>query len=163
MKIIARRLALGMLLCSVFGAAQAQVVISQVYGGGGNSGATLKSDFIELRNNGTTTVDVTGWSVQYASASGTSWQRTNLSGSIAPGRYYLVKEADGSGGTMTLSPDATGTIAMSASSGKVALVQNATTLAGACPLGGAVADFVGFGSANDWAGSAAAAAPIDIR
>src|SRR5688572_13082938 len=48
--------------------AQAQVVVSQVYGGGGNSGATLKSDFIELRNNGATAVNLAGWSVQYASA-----------------------------------------------------------------------------------------------
>ncbi len=30
----------------------AGVVISQVYGGGGNSGATLKNDFIELFNAG---------------------------------------------------------------------------------------------------------------
>ncbi len=39
-------------LCLAAASAQAQVVISQVYGGGGNSGATLKNDFIELRNNG---------------------------------------------------------------------------------------------------------------
>ncbi len=37
------------------------IVISQVYGGGGNSGATYKNDFIELFNRGTTTVDITGW------------------------------------------------------------------------------------------------------
>ena len=29
------------------------IVISQVYGGGGNSGATLTNDFIELFNRGT--------------------------------------------------------------------------------------------------------------
>ena len=93
----ARRLALAVLLsCGVF-AAQAQVTISQVYGGGGNSGAPLKSDFIELHNNGTSAVSLSGWSVQYASATGTSWQVTTLSGSIAPGGYYLVKEADGAG------------------------------------------------------------------
>src|SRR5262245_51864969 len=71
------------------------VSISQVYGGGGNSGATIKNDFIELYNRGTTAIDLTGWSVQYASAGGTSWQVTALSGSIAPGGYYLVKEAAG--------------------------------------------------------------------
>ncbi len=42
------------------------VVISQVYGGGGNAGAPLKNDFIELYNRGTTAVDLGGWSVQYA-------------------------------------------------------------------------------------------------
>lgn len=143
---IVRRTALGVLLLCGFGVAQAQVVISQVYGGGGNSGATLKNDFIELRNNGSSAVSVDGWSVQYASATGSSWQRTNLAGSIAAGGYYLVKQAPGAGGTVDLPvADATGTIAMAATAGKVALVGNATTLAGTCPLAAAV-DFVGYGS-----------------
>ena len=30
--------------------ANAQIVINELYGGGGNSGATLKNDFIELIN-----------------------------------------------------------------------------------------------------------------
>jgi predicted extracellular nuclease len=162
---IMRRWALRGLLscCAAFGLtgmAQAQqVVISQVYGGGGNSGATLKSDFIELHNNGTSAVDLAGWSVQYASATGTSWQVTTLSGSIAPGGYYLVKEADGSGGTTTLpTPDATGTIPMSGTAGKVALVNSTTALSGACPAGNI--DFVGFGStANCSEGSTPTPAP----
>jgi predicted extracellular nuclease len=54
------------------------IVISQVYGGGGNSGATLKNDFIELFNNGASPVDISTWSIQYASATGASWQVTNL-------------------------------------------------------------------------------------
>lgn len=130
------------------GAAQAQVVISQVYGGGGNSGATYRNDFIELRNNGATAVVVDGWSVQYTSATSTTWSgRTVLSGSIAPGGYYLVQQAAGSGGSVDLpSPDATGTIAMAGTNGKVALVSSDITLSGACPLGGAVVDFVGYGS-----------------
>ncbi|MGH8077071.1 MAG: lamin tail domain-containing protein, partial [Lysobacter sp.] len=102
----------------------AQVVISQVYGGGGNSGAPLRSDFIELHNNGATSVDLAGWSVQYGSSGGTSWQRTNLSGSIAPGGYYLIKQADGGNiaAPALPTPDAIGTIAMSGTAGKVALV-----------------------------------------
>ena len=72
-------------------AVSTSVVVSQVYGGGGNSGATLKNDFIELFNRGASAVDLTGWSVQYNSAAGTgAWQVTNLSGSLAPGQYYLV-------------------------------------------------------------------------
>ena len=55
-------------------AASVDVAISQVYGGGGNSGATLTNDFIELRNTSAAAVDVTGWSVQYASAAGTTWR-----------------------------------------------------------------------------------------
>src|ERR671931_1627540 len=67
------------------------VVISQVYGGGGNTGAPYKNDFVELFNRGTSAIDLSGWSVQYASATGSgnfganSAQLTALSGSIAPG------------------------------------------------------------------------------
>src|SRR5688500_17329353 len=47
------------------------IVISQVYGAGGNSGATLTHDYIELFNRGNTAVSLAGWSLQYASATGT--------------------------------------------------------------------------------------------
>ena len=70
------------------------IVVSQVYSGG-NSGASLKNDFIELRNRGAAAVDVTGWTVQYAATTGTSCQRTILSGIIQPGQYYLIQEAAG--------------------------------------------------------------------
>src|ERR1019366_7627129 len=50
----------------------ADIVISQVYGGGGNSSAQYQNDFIELFNRGTSAVSITGWSVQYASATGSS-------------------------------------------------------------------------------------------
>ena len=71
------------------------VVISQVYGGGGNSGAPLTNDFIELHNVSSAPIALDGWSVQYASATGNSWQVTNLSGTLQPGHYYLVQEAIG--------------------------------------------------------------------
>ena len=129
------------------------IVISQVYGGGGNSGATLRNDFIELFNRSHEPVDVTGWSVQYASAAGSSWNVTALSGTIAPGGYYLVQQAAGSGGSADLpTPDATGTAAMSASAGKVVLVRRATAVTGACATDDPdVVDRVGFGS-NSTAG-----------
>ncbi|AWV06350.1 hypothetical protein C9I47_0628 [Lysobacter maris] len=144
-------------LATFAGQAHAEVVVSQVYGGGGNSGATYRNDFIELRNNGASAVDLSGWSVQYASSSGSSWQRTELSGSIAPGGFYLVQQAAGSGGTADLpTPDAIGTISMSSSNGKVALVNGGGALSGTCPLGETVVvDFVGFGSANCFEGAAA--------
>jgi predicted extracellular nuclease len=128
------------------------VVISQVYGGGGNTSATLTNDFIELFNRGAASVDLTGWTVQYASSAGTSWQRTILSGSVAPGHYYLVQEGAGTGGTTALpASDASGGIAMSATSGKVALVTNSTLLACgttvSCVTTAGVHDFVGFGAA----------------
>jgi hypothetical protein len=124
------------------------VVISQVYGGGGNTGAPFTNDFIELHNRGTTAVSVDGWSVQYVSASGMgTWSVTNLTGSIPPGGYYLVQEAAGAGSPAPLpTPDATGTIAMGGTAGKVALVTDTTALTGACPSGANILDLVGYGT-----------------
>ncbi|MBS1756114.1 MAG: Ig-like domain-containing protein [Bacteroidetes bacterium] len=138
----------------------AQVVINEVYGGGGNSGSTYKNDFIELFNNGNTAVNLNNWSVQYASYNGSTWSSTPLSGSIPAHGYYLIQEAAGSGGTTSLpTPDATGSLALSASNGKVALVSSTTALTGSCPTGGSIIDFVGFGTANCYEGTAAAPAP----
>jgi DNA/RNA endonuclease G (NUC1) len=145
------------------------LVISQVYGGGGNSGATYKNDFIELYNAGSTAVSLSTYAVQYASATGSSWSATNLTGSIAPGHYYLIQEAAGSGGTTALpTPEATGTIAMSATAAKVALTNTQTLLNVSNPVGSAsVVDFVGYGSANAYEGSGAAptisATTADLR
>jgi len=123
------------------------VVISQVYGGGGNSGAIYKNDFIELFNPGTSPVSLSGWSVQYQSSAGTStWQVTALSGTIQPGAYYLVQQAAGAGAQPVLpTPDASGAIAMSASQGKVWLLSSTTALVGSCPTSTAVADQLHYG------------------
>ncbi|HHT21773.1 MAG TPA: DUF1533 domain-containing protein [Bacteroidales bacterium] len=138
------------------------VVISQVYGGGGNSGALYKSDFIELYNPTSADVVLTGWSVQYNSATGTGdYQVTELTGTIKAGHYYLIKQADGSGGTKDLpTPDVTGTITMGASNMRVALVQETTALSGNndATLDANVVDFVGTGSAKHYEGSDAAPA-----
>ena len=128
------------------------VVISQVYGGGGNTGAFYANDFIELYNRGGTTVDLTGWSVQYAAAGGTTWSVTALHGQIPPGQYYLVQQAAGTGGGTPLpAPDATGsTSVVRPPQGKVALVTTASALTcGAdCDAATGVRDFVGYGAAE---------------
>jgi predicted extracellular nuclease len=138
------------------------VRISQVYGGGGNSGSTFKNDFVELFNSGNATVSLTGLSVQYNSAAGVgTWQVTTLTGSIAPGKYYLVQESQGTGGTVNLpTPDATGTIAMSATSGKVALVASTTALSGSCPA--ADVDFVAYGTVSCSEGSTSGSTPAPL-
>jgi hypothetical protein len=132
------------------------VKISQVYGGGGNSGATYTNDFIELYNSGPTPVSLDGWSVQATSATATSWTAngapTLLSGTIQPGHYYLVQESQGNGGTTPLpAPDASGVITMSGTNAKVALVAGTAALSGACPSG--LVDLVGYGSANCFEGN----------
>src|SRR5438874_2672114 len=80
----------------------AGIVISQVYGGGGNSGASLRNDFVELFNRGNTAITITGWSIQYAAAAGSSWERTLLSGTVQPGQYYLIEEHAEGGGSISL-------------------------------------------------------------
>jgi uncharacterized protein len=153
-------------------ASSASVVISQVYGGGGNTGATYQNDYIELFNTSTTTVSLTGWSLQYASATGTgtfgqsSDVITSLSGSVAPGQYVLVREASNAAvGAPLPTPDVTDStpINMAATSGKVALVNTTTPLGcngGSTPCTPAalatIVDLVGYGSANFYEGASAA-------
>lgn len=143
----------GVAVAAPVAAVSPDVVVSEVYGGGGNTGASLKQDFVELYNAGSAEVDIAGWSVQYASSTGSSWQVTALAGVIPAGRSYLVGEGFGSGGTVDLPPpDATGSIAMSASAGKVALVTDSTALscgatAGSCSAVPSVRDLVGYGTA----------------
>jgi uncharacterized protein len=113
------------------------VVLSQVYGGGGNSGAPYQNDFIELFNRGAASVSLAGWSVQYTSATGTGTfgsstsQLTPLAGTLAPGQYVLVQEASNAAvGAALPTPDVTDSspINMSATGGKVALVSTTTPL-----------------------------------
>ena len=136
------------------------VVISQVYGGGGNTGSTLKNDYIELINHSGTPVNLSGWSVQaFVSTTGT-WQVTPLTSfTLQPGQYYLIQESQGAGGTDDLpTPDAIGTIPVSSTSTKVALVNNTTTITAACPNAAAagIVDLVGYGTTDCFEGSGTA-------
>jgi hypothetical protein len=144
--------------------ATSSLVVSQVFAGGGNAGATYANDFVELFNRGSTAMDLTGWTVQYAPASSTSWQATTLAGSIAPGRYYLVQLASTAQvGSPLPTPDATGTSNLASSGGKVAIVRDVVPLscgasAGSCSSTQFVEDLVGYGSATDYEGSGPAPA-----
>ncbi|EKN66480.1 Ig domain-containing protein group 2 domain-containing protein [Neobacillus bataviensis LMG 21833] len=135
------------------------VVISQYFGGGGNAGAPFNKDFIELYNPTDQDVVLDGWSVQYASAAGTSWQVTPLKGTIKAHGYYLIGEAGGATGEDIATPDAAGGITMSGTAAKVALFKDKTTAAtGARPAD--TIDFVGIGTtANAYEGSAPTKAP----
>ena len=124
-----------------------EIVISQIYGGGGNSGAPYRNDFVELFNRGANSVSLVGWSVQYASVAGSSWQTAALTGSLEPGRYLLLQFASGgANGAPLPAPDSTGTVHLSASAGKVALVATMFPLSGTCPTNADIVDFVGYGN-----------------
>lgn len=156
-----------------FGAkSQSTVVISQIYGGGGNTGATYTNDFIELFNRSASAVDIAGWSIQYANASSASgnWTVTTLTPTspattiiVNPGQYFLVKlGSGGANGAALPTADFTGTTNMGTTDGRVALLSNNTQLtAGQCPTGNtALKDLVGYGTAATcFEGSAPTAKP----
>ncbi|HMW47975.1 MAG TPA: lamin tail domain-containing protein [Cellvibrionaceae bacterium] len=147
-------------------AASPDLVISQVYGGGGSAGAPYSHDFIEVFNRGTAPVNLNGWSLQYASAAGNSWTNKTLLGNtlLAPGQYYLVQGAsNGANGAAVPGPDVTGSINLGGTAGKLALVNTTTTIASgiACPSAAeGLVDFVAYGStASNCAGMGVTPAP----
>ncbi len=158
-------------IVSVATFANAQIVINEVYGGGGNSGSTYKNDFVELINRGSSSVTLTGATLQYASSAGTFNQYHPLpSITLSPGQTYLIQEQAGAGGSVDLVPDyvapiptnfgsGTNTVAgfaMAAANGKIALVSNDSQISS--PTDSNVLDFVGYGTANQFEGSGAAPA-----
>jgi hypothetical protein len=141
------------------------VVISQVFGGGGTAANVPNADYVELHNRGTTAVGLSGWSIQYASGTGSSWANAivPLSGTIQPGGYFLVRvQSSQATGTALPTPDVLGTnYNFSGSAGKVALVSSTIALTGNCPTGPQIVDLVGYGTQSVnvgcWEGAATAA------
>ncbi len=123
------------------------LVINEVYGGGGNSGADYTHDFVELFNSTDEPIDLDGYAVTYYSSSGNpGGGACALSGTVAPGTHFLIQQNPGAGGTTPLpDPDAECGASMSGSSGSVELTS-----------GEEVVDLVGYGSASLFEGSAAA-------
>ena len=147
---------------------QAQVVISQVYGAGGNTGATYTNDFVELFNRGNSSVTITGYSLQYASSTGTfnpSNVQTLPAITLLAGQYYLIQQSGGTNGVpLPATPDLIPTVAdngvilaMAGANGKIALVNGITAISGVTDS--SVIDFVGFGTATTFEGTSATPAP----
>lgn len=145
--------------------ANAQVVVSQVYGGAGTAGAAYQNDYVELFNRGAASAPLAGLTVQYASATGTGnfTVGATLAGSIPAGGYFLVQMVSGTGTLPLPTPDVIGTSNMSGTNGKIVLVNSASALAcngGSTPCSGAqlalIVDLVGYGTANFFEGAGAA-------
>jgi hypothetical protein len=136
------------------------VVISQVYGAGGNPGAVFNADYVELHNNTSTSQTLVGYSIQYAAAGQTAtWTGiANLPTLTIPaGGYYLIQMSSigtGGGALPTVDHVASPTISMSATNGRVALVSDTNRLS-ACPSTANVIDLVGYGTSNCFEGGAA--------
>ncbi|MCT2562626.1 lamin tail domain-containing protein [Chryseobacterium herbae] len=163
---------LGLISATAF--MNAQIVINEVYGGGGNSGSTYKNDFVELKNIGSTPVTLSGATLQYASAANAFNQYHPLPAiTLNPGQKYLIQESAGAGGTTNLpTPDyiapvptnfGSGTntgagFAMAAGAGKIVLANNGVQVVS--PTDSNVVDFVGYGTtANIFEGTGPAPAP----
>lgn len=148
-----RRLGSMLGMCCAFavaGSAGAQVVISQVWGGGGARSDGPDSDLVELFNAGTTPVNLAGFSLQFRNQQSTSsWTARTLSGTIQPKRYVLVKaftpiapSGFAVSADVTLAPS----FDFSVNRGQIALVNGTAALASAgCPNASQYMDFFGYG------------------
>ncbi len=161
---------------------KAQVVIYEVYGGGGSTsaGPAYKNDYLVLLNKSSSSVSITGWSIQYASSTGPStspftWAKADITGAatIAPYGFFLIKvspdqNSSGTSYTGAVLPTAdvtlptsvsAGGLAMSATGGKVALVNDQVALVNFNPMTSNIVDLVGWGTtANFYEGTGAAPA-----
>lgn len=159
---------------------QTRLVISQMYGGGGNTGAPFTNDFVELYNPTSAAISLNGLSIQYAAATSASWNAVALpNASVQPGHYFLIQAAAGTTVTnMPLVPAADFVIStsgstgnqlnFSATAGKIVIARSTTPLTVACPAATAYVDLIGFGTtANCFEGTGPAPAPsnttADIR
>jgi hypothetical protein len=147
----------------VMGQIANHVVISEMFTGGGSSNSSVlyQRDWVELYNPTSSPVDVTGWTIQYKSATGTGTYGagTALSGTIpAYGFYLIVSGTAGTGGVaLPLSADADISLNLSGSSGRVVLCNDGTLVtAGSEGSATNLVDFVGYGTVNSNEGASAA-------
>jgi hypothetical protein len=136
------------------------LVISQVYGGGSSNNATYYRDFVEIFNPTSSTISLAGKSVQYGSAANALSSSFALPAfDLAPGQYYLVGGSGSAGTNTTPVPDGNGSLAMSATAGKVALILGTATSTTATPGAANVIDWVAYGAAATPAEGSPAPAP----
>ncbi len=137
---------------AVFCGAQSKtLVITEVYGGGGNASSSYKNDYIQLFNLSSSPIDLAGYTLQIAPASGNLWETISLSGIVPPNHWYLVKGiGDGSYGADLPAADASGTFNINTESGKIALLNSNKPLADNCVLSTEnIVDFIGYGKDID--------------
>ncbi|MGO1240635.1 MAG: lamin tail domain-containing protein [Cellulosimicrobium funkei] len=130
------------------------LVINEAYLSGGSANAPYTHKFVELYNPTQAAIDLSGMSLQYRSATSTGAFTgvTALTGSVAPGGYYLVQGgSNGSNGAALPTPDATGGLNPSGTTGTLALVRSTSpvTLPAGNAAGAAnVVDLIGYGTSN---------------
>jgi hypothetical protein len=141
------------------------MVIDEIFGGGGNNGAPYNRDFVILKNMGSQAQHISGWTLQYASASGNFNSMVALDGWINPGDLVRICYYTGTNGSpLPFSCDFTSSTNLAAVNGKLALSTDNTLInsqpGSVIPGTGNhqdVADFVGYGNANQYETEAAPA------
>jgi endonuclease I len=125
------------------------IVIYEIYGGGGNTGAIYTNDYVVLKNNTAVSVDLSTYSLQYGSATGSTYSVLNLTGTLYANSYYLIQLSSSGavGSALPITPSASGSLALAATAGKIALVSNQTVILNKDDTD--IVDFVGYGSANE--------------
>ncbi|MFD1249004.1 ExeM/NucH family extracellular endonuclease [Nocardioides ginsengisoli] len=139
------------------------LVISEVYGAGGNGGAAYNADFVELFNPTAAAISLSGMAVHYRSATGGSGGNPfALSGSVpAHGRYLIQMSGAGTTGAALPTPDAgPAGFSMAASGGQVALQNGNAIIATSGNTVGVsgIVDFFGTTGAASYEGAPATSA-----
>jgi hypothetical protein len=158
MKRFATTLAL-LAICAAPAFAANAVRISQVYGGGGAASGTptYNVDYVEIFNSGNVAVSLAGWAIEYGSAAG-NWGSSAANQfvfpagvAIQPCQYMLISlgTPSAAGAPLPIPADFTGTLNLSATSGKVALFNALNNnLACGSELAGTLVDKVSYGAGN---------------
>ena len=139
------------------------LVISEVYGAGGNSGAVYNADFVELYNPTPSAVSLTGDYLHYRSAGGTSGGTPYaLTGSVPAGSHFLVQmSATGANGAALPTPDAVAipSFSVAAAGGQVYLLSGASPITTTGDQAGAagVVDMVGAAGSSSFEAAATSA------
>ena len=139
-------------------------VIAEIYTNGGNGFALYQYDFLVLYNPTGSSIDLSTWSVQRENNNDGAWLVGDLSGSIDPNSYYLIQgaSADTNGSPLPFPPqDTINNFNLSATSGKISLVNDQTLIEGMSDPN--IVDFVGYGGANQYKGLATAPPPSPIQ
>lgn len=148
------------------------LMIYEIYGGGGNSGALYNNDYVVLYNGTASAIDLSNYSLHYASAANAFGiiNNSNLSGTINAGDYFLIQLAPGATVTdkplptpdlaPTLHGNAAQIMNLSGTAGKISLATGPADTAITGKTDPRVVDYVGFGTtASDFEGTGRAPAP----